>query len=196
LSPDHTFRVVYAGRLDAIKGLNLGIKSFRLFVDKYPNSRFTIIGIGPEQTRLEALVRTLNLDDRVIFSPWLDRADLFEMLRSSDVLLFPSFRDGGGQIVIEAMAQGKPVIGINVGGPGFHIKAEWGIKIEPESPEFVIRQMSDALEKLCVDENLRTELGKAAKRRAEEYYLWERLGERLQRIYEKVIPGYQSLLRD
>jgi len=182
------FRVIYAGRLDAIKGINLGIEAFHVFSLKYPESFFKIIGIGPEMERLKNLADLLNIRNKIKFYSWLEREELLEQLRNSDVLLFPSFRDGGGQVVIEAMACGKPVIGVNVGGPGFHIQNEWGIKIEPENPEYTIQEMAKALEKLYLDVELREKMGAAGRRRTEEFYLWERLGDYLQTIYQDVLP--------
>lgn len=182
------FHVIYAGRLDAIKGINLGLEAFRVFSEKFPNSFFKIIGVGPEKERLTNLTKTLNIQDKVELIPWMEREELLEQLRLSDVLLFPSFRDGGGQVVIEAMACGKPVIGINVGGPGFHIKKEWGIKIEPKDPDYTIREMAKALEILYLDGDLRKNMGAAGRKRAEEFYLWERLGDHLQKIYQEVLP--------
>lgn len=182
------FRLIYAGRLDAIKGVNLGIKAFSLFAQHHLDSRFEIIGIGPEKDRLENLTKELGLGDKVLFMPWMERADLLSRMVESDVVLFPSFRDGGGQVIIEAMAQGKPVIGLNVGGPGFHIQEEWGIKIEPKNPEYVVQEMAKALERLYLDKNLRLKMGEAGRRRARDYYLWGRLGDRLQHIYQEVLP--------
>ncbi len=91
-------------------------------------------------------------------------------------------------MVIEAMACGKPVIGVNVGGPGFHIQNEWGIKIEPDNPEYTIQEMAKALEKLYLDSELREKMGAAGRRRTEEFYLWERLGDYMQTIYQEVLP--------
>jgi len=182
------FRVVYAGRLDAIKGINLGIEAFHVFSQEFPKSFFKIIGVGPERERLVSLTKSLDIQDKVEFIPWLERKKLLEQMRLSDVLLFPSFRDGGGQVIIEAMTCGKPVIGINVGGPGFHIQNEWGIKIEPKNPEYTIQEMAEALKTLYLNRELREKMGEAGFRRAEEFYLWDRLGDQLQRIYQEVLP--------
>ena len=182
------FRVIYAGRLDAIKGVNLGLEAFHIFTQKFPGSFFKIIGEGPERERLTNLTKSLNIQDKVEFIPWLERDKLLEHLRLSDVLLFPSFRDGGGQVVIEAMACGKPTIGLNVGGPGFHIQKEWGIKIEPIDPEYTVQEMSKALQFICLNRELRKRMGEAGRRRTEEFYLWDRLGDQLQRIYQEVLP--------
>ena len=182
------FRIIYAGRLDAIKGINLGIEAFHVFSLNFPKSSFKIIGDGPERERLTSLTKSLNIQDKVEFIPWMDRGELLEQLRLSDVLLFPSFRDGGGQVLIEAMACGKPVIGVNVGGPGFHIQNELGIKIEPKKPQYTIQEMAKALKKLSLDGELREKMGAAGRRRTEEFYLWERLGDRLQQIYKDILP--------
>jgi len=182
------FQIIYAGRLDAIKGINLGIEAFHVFSEKFRKSFFKIIGVGPERDRLANLIKSLNIQDQVELIPWMEREELLEQLRISDVLLFPSFRDGGGQVLIEAMACGKPVIGINVGGPGFHIQKEWGIKIEPKDPDYTIQEMAKALEILYVDEKLRKDMGAAGRRRTEDFYLWEKLGDRLQQIYKDVLP--------
>ena len=183
------FRIIFAGRLDAIKGINLGVEAFHVFSQKFPKSFFKIIGVGPERERLVNLTKSLNIQDKVEFIPWMEREELLEQLKLSEVLLFPSFRDGGGQVIIEAMACGKPVIGVDVGGPGFHIQYEWGIKIEPKNPEYTIQEMANALEKLYLDDELRDKMGAAGYRRTEEFYLWDRLGDQLQSIYQEVLPN-------
>jgi len=183
--PDHgIFRVLTAGRMHRLKGFALAIKSFSLFLKKYPGSEFLLIGDGPEGRRLRKLVHDLSLEDKVKIIPWLPRNELLKTMFSSHVVVFPSFRDGGGAVVVEAMAAGRPVVCLDSGGPGFHVQPEWGIKISPNSSEAVIKEMADALEKLFLDKALRKSLGLQAKQRVEEFYLWDRLGERLQGIYQ------------
>jgi glycosyltransferase involved in cell wall biosynthesis len=181
------FQVLYAGRLDPIKGLPLGIEAFKIFSDRYPDASFEIIGEGPEESRLKKLVDDLKLDGKVFFTSWLPHKELLEKMHDIDVFLFPSFRDGGGAVVVEAMSSGIPVICLNTGGPGFHIQDEWGIKIEPKNPEYVINEIAKALEKLYLDKDLRERLGKAARKRSEEFYLWDRLGEKMEEIYEEAL---------
>ena len=104
-------------------------------------------------------------------------------LRDSDVLLFPSLRDGGGAVVVEAMAAGLPVVCLDVGGPGFHVHDEWGIKIKQGCPEDVIREIAKGLGRLCSDRDLCSKMGEAARQRAIIYYRWDKLGDRLHDIY-------------
>jgi glycosyltransferase involved in cell wall biosynthesis len=117
----------------------------------------------------------------------LPREQLLKLMGSSEVFLFPSLRDGGGTVVIEAMGLGKPVICLDTGGPGMHITNECGVKIAPESPEQAAREIAEALEDLCQNEDRRLELGQAARKRAEDLYLWDKLGDRLTDIYDQAI---------
>jgi glycosyltransferase involved in cell wall biosynthesis len=180
------FKVLFAGRLDPIKGVEFGIRAFAAFSRKHPNSRFEIIGSGPEDGAMRRLADELGLEQNVLFSAWLPRHELMKKLAAADVFLFPSLRDGGGAVVVESMASGTPVICLNTGGPGFHVLQEWGIKVPPTKPDSVVKDLSRALETLYLDPDRRERMRYAAIARAEEYYLWERLGEKLNRIYADV----------
>ena len=181
------FRIVSAGRLHRLKGFALAIKAFEDFSKKYPNSEFNIIGKGPEYSRLSKTILERNLSAKVKISSWMNRQDLLAQFRESDVFLFPSFRDGGGAVVVEAMAAGLPVICLNTGGPGFHVSPEWGMKIEPYSPEYVQRHMTLGLEHLYLNRSICEKMGKNAIKRAKEFYLSDRLGERINQIYLDII---------
>ena len=182
----NVFRIVYAGRLDALKGISIGIKAFSLFIADCPNSEFLIIGKGPEEGRLKSLVAKLHLKSHVQFLPWIPHYELLSELRKADIFLFPSFRDGGGAVVVEAMASCLPVVCLNVGGPGFHIRKEWGIKIEPGKPSEVVDAIARALKQLCQDRNKRLAMGKAGRARARAFYLWDRQGNLLRDVYRKI----------
>jgi len=186
---DGLFRIMTTGRLVRYKCFDFALMAYALFVKARPDfpSHFEIIGQGPEEKVLRKLVDDLGLADRVNFIPWLSRKDVIVKMAASDVFLFPSLREGGGIVIIEAMASGTPVIGIDAAGPGFHIQREWGIKIAPLEKRQVIRELSEALVRLSQDPALRRRLGEAARKRAEEYYIWDRLGERLMVIYEEVL---------
>ena len=137
-------------------------------------------------------IQDLGLQSKVKIYQWMPHEKFIQMIRSCHVFIFPSFRDGGGAVVVEAMASGKPVICLDIGGPGFHIQKEWGTKISPKNPEYVIQEMAKALEKLHLNKDLHTKMGEAARKRAEEFYLWDRLGERLQEIYEQALPNTET----
>ncbi len=182
-----TFRVLSAGKLLVLKGYALAIRAFAPFAKRHKEVGLTIIGSGPEGGRLESLVQELGLQGRVHLEEWAPRRKVLLAMKACDVFIFPSFRDGGGAVVVEAMAAGKPVICMDLAGPGMHVTEDCGIKIAPRSPDQTIELMTQALERLYQDRELRLKMGHAARTRAEQVYSWDHLGERLLKIYEEVL---------
>lgn len=181
-----TFRVLTAGRLHRLKGFALAVKAFGRLAARRPDAELRIVGKGEEEAAILAAAREAGVAEKVQLIPWLPRTELLELMASADVVLFPSFRDGGGAVVVEAMAAGKPVVVVDSGGPGSHIDPAWGLKVAPASPELTAGRLAAALELLASDRGLRERLGKAARRRVEDFYLYDREGERMMEIYRYV----------
>lgn len=177
------FRLLYVGRFDAIKGLTLALEALRRLLDTCPLAKLELVGEGPEKPRLEALAARLGVGTSLQWTPWSPRREIFAKMRQSDVFLFPSLRDGGGAVVVEAMASGLPVVCLDVGGPGFHVQDAWGAKVPPGPPDAVAAGLAGALGRFWHDPGLRGRMGRAARERALSFYEWGRLGERLGRIY-------------
>ena len=183
------FKVLTAGRLHRLKGFSLAVEAFGAFAENHPASEMVIIGAGPEAKRIRGLISRLGLQEKVRILPWLSRREVLAHMRSSDVFLFPSFRDGGGAVVVEAMGSGVPVVVLDSGGPGAHVDEAWGIKVTPADRESVIKGMASALETLFEDDDLRHRLGAAGRKRALEFYVWDKLGDRMRKIYEYAVGG-------
>jgi glycosyltransferase involved in cell wall biosynthesis len=186
---DAAFQVLSAGKLLSLKGYALAIRGFAPFAKRHSDVSFTIVGDGPERTRLENLIRDLGLEKQVQLKRWVPRPDVLALMRQCDTFLFPSLRDGGGAVVVEAMAAGKPVICMDLAGPGMHVTEDCGFKIPPRSPDEAIELMTQALERLYHDRELRVRMGHAGRARAEQVYSWDHLGERLRKIYEEVMEA-------
>jgi glycosyltransferase involved in cell wall biosynthesis len=177
------FRLLYVGRFDPIKGLPLAFEALRILLEICPAATLELVGEGPERPRLEALAARLGIADRLVWTPWSPRPEIFARMRRSDVFLFPSLRDGGGAVVVEAMANGLPVVCLDLAGPGLHIRDGWGIKVPSGPPDAVAAGLAGALGRFWCDPGLRARMGGAARERAGEFYEWGRLGARLRRIY-------------
>ncbi len=190
------FRLLYVGRFDAIKGLPLALDALRVLRGIAPSTTLELVGEGPERPRLEALASRLGIADRLVWTPWSSRPEIFAKMRQSDVFLFPSLRDGGGAVVVEAMASGLPVVCLDVGGPGFHVDDRWGVKVAPGRPEAVAAGLAAALGRFWCDPGSKVRLGRAARERAASYYEWGRLGERLRAIYDDALAGRRPRQED
>jgi glycosyltransferase involved in cell wall biosynthesis len=185
----HGFRLLYVGRFDPIKGLPLAFEALRILLEISPGTTLELVGEGPERPRLEALAARLGIADRLVWTPWSPRSEIFARMRQSDVFLFPSLRDGGGAVVVEAMASGLPVVCLDLAGPGLHIRDEYGIKVPSGRPDVVAAELAGALGRFWCDPGLRARMGRAARARAASFYEWGRLGERLRGIYRDALAG-------
>ncbi len=187
------FIVLSAGKLMKIKGFDLAIKAFKNFSQKVTNAKLIIAGDGPEIDNLKNLVKRLGVESSVVFKGWLKREDILQEMTHCDVFLFASLRDGGGNVVVEAMVQGKPVVCFDIAGPGFHVDEKCGIKIKAENPEQAVEDMANALERLYKDEELRDRLGIGARKKAEDEYDWDKLGNKLNEIYIAMLNNKKVL---
>ncbi|MBM3304838.1 MAG: glycosyltransferase [Candidatus Aminicenantes bacterium] len=187
--PAGPLRVFTAGRFHRLKGFALAIRGFAVFFRDHPGASFVIVGSGDEEKSLRRLVRELGVEASVRIEPWLPRTELLRRMRASDVFLFPSFRDGGGAVVVEAMASSLPVVAIDSGGPGVHVEPAWGFRIEPRGGSYVASEIARALAALADSPGSIREMGRAGRRRAEEFYLWDKHGERLRDIYARAAAG-------
>jgi glycosyltransferase involved in cell wall biosynthesis len=183
------FRILTAGRLHRLKGFGLVIKAFARFKERVGEApcELVIVGDGEEKKNLTDLAKGLGVKNSVKFLGWLSREKLLEEYTRADVFVFLSFRDGGGAVVVEAMGAGLPVVALKSGGPGFHVGPGWGFLVEPDEPHNVVEKTAEILELLYKDENLRVSLGKKARERVKEYYLWEKLADRIENYYREIL---------
>jgi glycosyltransferase involved in cell wall biosynthesis len=181
------FAVLSAGRLVPLKGVDLALRAFAIFAQRRPEAEFTIVGKGPELNRLESLIHELGIEKQARIESWMPRERLLASMRSCDVFLFASLRDGGGLVVVEAMAAGKPVVCLDLGGPGLHVNEECGFKVPARDPGQAVSDMAVALEKLASDRNLCVQMGRAAFERARQVYDWDRVTERIIEAYEQAL---------
>jgi glycosyltransferase involved in cell wall biosynthesis len=193
------FRVLGLGRLLHWKGFELGLRAFARFQARVPDAEYWLIGDGPEQQPLERLSRELGVEKKVVFFGKLPRNQVLEKLAACDVLLFPSLHDSGGWVTLEAMAAGRPVICLDLGGPAVRVTEETGIKIPAINPEQATTDLTAALERLASNPKQLAQLAKAGRVRIDHEFNWDRRGEQLSGLYEKLLrvsEGTSEVYRD
>ncbi|MGR3278808.1 glycosyltransferase family 4 protein [Acaryochloris marina NIES-2412] len=123
------------GRLvseERFKGFDEVLEVLPDLIAIYPNIVYLIAGDGPDRTRLENKVKSLNLDDYVIFLGWIYDDLKVEYLRLADAFLMPSRGEGFGIVLLEAMACGIPVLGSKLDGTSEALlMGELGILVDP-----------------------------------------------------------------
>jgi len=181
------FRLFSIGDLLHLKGFDLGLRAFARFQARFPATEYWIIGDGPERKRLEKLAHNLGLAGKVRFWGTIPRTEVLEKLADCDVLVHPSLHDSGGWVCLEAMAAGRPVICLDLGGPALEVTEETGIKIPAISPSQVIADLSLAMEELARDPARRARLGQAGRERVSRLYNWEEKGKYLVDLYDQAV---------
>lgn len=111
-------RLLFVGRLDAVKGVTLLLDSFATLHAKHPDAVLRIIGDGPDRAALEAQAKKQGLSDAVTFLGYKSQAEVAEVLSDTDVLVLPSFAEGVPVVLMEAMAARVPVVTSQVAGVG------------------------------------------------------------------------------
>jgi len=181
------FRVASVGRLLGWKGIGLGLRAFTRLRQEIPDAEYWIIGEGPERNYLERLAERLGCRDAVRFIGWVPRAELPRYLQEIDVLLHPSLHEQFGYVVLEAMAAGRPVVCLDVGGPAVLVHDDCGVRVPVQDPEQVVADLAAALRHYALSPIALQRAGASARARAERDWSWEVVGVKLVRCYEQVI---------
>lgn len=184
-SGDGRVAVLFVGRLVPYKGADMVLDALAaLPAGLRDGATCTFVGDGPERAALETLARERGLADRVRFTGWVANRDVARHLAASDIFCFPSVREFGGAVVLEAMAAGMPAIVADYGGIGEYVDTTSGMKIAPVSRDHLVAGVTDALARLIGDADLRRRMGQAARERAKGY-AWDAKAQRLLACYAR-----------
>jgi len=179
--------LLFVGRLVPYKGADIVIEAIgKLEQSVREQVVLTIVGDGSEKSNLETRVQQLNLSETVKFAGWIPQQETFKYYSKSDIFCFPSIREFGGAVVLEAMACGLPCIVVNNGGIGEYVTEETGFKIEPISREYIIEQLSDKIKILANDEQVRANMSQKSINRSQEF-TWEQKAIKILDVYKSII---------
>ena len=179
---------IFLGRPIDLKAVDLLHEAFAAVVAQ-TDAVLEIIGDGDIRGELEAQTARLGIDSSVVFSGWLSQEKCALKLQQADALVLPSLREGGGAVVLEAMAVGLPVITTNWGGPADYLNSSCGILVEPASQEGFVKGLTDAMLKLAQSPELLHSMGCAGRERVREHFDWERKVDRILEIYQQTMDA-------
>lgn len=178
---------LFVGRLVPYKGANVVINAFvksKLLRDKH---RLIIVGDGPEKAFLQKLINDNDLQDCVELLGWKTQTEVAKIMQASDVFVFPTIREVGGNVIIEALSAGLPCVVPDYGGPSELVNPNIGIKIPLSDKAEFENQYVAAMESLAQNTELREELSKAARLEAVNNHDWSIRGKKTIQIYNDVL---------
>jgi glycosyltransferase involved in cell wall biosynthesis len=179
-------RVIFAGRLVPLKGVDMLIEAC---ADLVRAGRVTVelVGDGPERTALERRAVELGLGAGIVFRGWLTHAAAVERLRQAHVLGFPSIREFGGGVVLEALATGAVPVVVDYAGPAELVTPDTGCLVPLGPRAQVIAGVHEWIERLAGDEAGRAAMAARGRERARRYFTWERKAEQVAAAYSWVL---------
>ena len=151
--------VLFVGNLIKRKNVGALLEAKKIAKSDY---YLVIVGDGPLSKKLRKKVEDENISD-VIFTG--SRTDVENIIPNCDFLVLPSFSESFGLVLIEALACGKPVIGSDVGGISEIINEDVGLLVNPND----ISLISNSIDRLVDDEELRAKLSANARNRAKDF---------------------------
>jgi glycosyltransferase involved in cell wall biosynthesis len=180
---ERPIRAAFVGRLVPYKGADMLLEAGAELV-RSGALRIDIIGDGPEMPRLREIVAREKIESGVSLAGWVPHAQLQDRLIESDVFAFPSVREFGGAVALEAMALGLVPIVINYGGPGELVSDATGYRVPIGSRDEIIRAFRARLESLASDPSGIRAMGERARTRATTLFTWRAKALQLTDVYQ------------
>jgi glycosyltransferase involved in cell wall biosynthesis len=178
--------LVSVSNLWPTKGIHLNLEALaRLSGQGVVWRSYTVVGEGPERPRLEALARRLGIAEKVKFTGRLRHSEALRCVAAADVFSLPSWKESFGIVYVEAMACGKPVVGVlGQGAEDIFRHGGEGFLVPPQD----VAGLAEVLGRLLVDEHLARKLGEAGKQRAGGF-TWKKNTRQYLELYEHIFSS-------
>lgn len=184
--------LLFLGRVAHEKNIGFLLKAVACVKKEIADVLFVIAGEGPARTALEQESKSLGLSDNVQFIGYLDRdSELNDCYRAADIFIFASRTETQGLVLLEAMAQGTPVVSTAELGTLDVLKNGAGVWIAKEE----LVDFSGKIIRMLTDSEARNSLGAVGREYAHEWSA-SRQAERMTEFYSTVISSLQSAVNN
>jgi len=175
------------GRLHEQKGQVYLLRAMPTILRKYPKTVLLVVGDGPLRGKLKSLCFKLQINESVKFLGF--RKDIKELMALMEVFILPSLWEGMPNVLLEAMALGKPVVATRVGGAEELIEnGRTGLLVPP----FAGEDLAEAIVTILAREDKGRELGETAKRELVRRFPPEAMVEETEKLYRRLLQGVET----
>lgn len=173
----------FVGRLVPYKGADMLIEALAPLLSE---GRVTldVVGDGPMRAELVELAGRLGVSGGVTFHGNVEHIAVQRVLGDCDLFTFPSVREFGGAVVIEAMYLGAVPIVVDYGGPGEHVTPGTGFALSMGGRDDIIAALRHKVREIAGDPSALPAMREAAILRAKTLYTWPRKAEQVLEVYE------------
>ncbi len=180
--------ILYVGRLVYEKGIQILVNAAPKILEKV-NAKFIIVGSGYMKEQLSTIVKSMNLEKKILFSGFVEEKILLKLQKCADVSVVPSLFEPFGIVALEAMAAGSPVVVSDTGGLSEIVNHDLnGVKVYPNNPE----SLAWGVIKTLLDNKYRDHIRKNAYKKIREKYDWNKIALKTKQIYKSVLGEYSK----
>jgi len=190
--PNRPLRGGFIGRLVPYKGPDILIEAAEPFL-RDGTLALDFIGNGPMEDALKAKVTEAGLDNAVTFHGWVEHTNVQNILAQADMLTFPSVREFGGGVVLEAMALGVVPVVCNYAGPSELVDDHTGYRVAMGDRAEVVANFRETLRGILDDPQQLAAKSEAALAQVAAYYTWRRKAAQIVQIYDWALSGEGSI---
>jgi glycosyltransferase len=180
--------ILFAGRLDEIKGLSFLIKAFREVLQKYPSCRLVIAGSGACDVYLK---EAKDICSKITYAGLLEKHELYELYSIAHVGVVPSLYEPFGYVAVEMMMYALPLVVTATSGLNEIVDENCGMKIplniSENSVEPDVSALSEKILYLLQNPNEAKRLGKMSRKKYLENYSSEIFRSNMLQVYEEVL---------
>ncbi|MDA7423248.1 glycosyltransferase family 4 protein [Thalassococcus lentus] len=180
---DGPLRAAFVGRLVPYKGADMLFQAAAPLL-RDGRMQLDMIGDGPMMPELTALARSLEIEHSVTFHGWKAHEEVQDILCRSHILSFPSIREFGGGVVLEAMALGVVPLIVDYAGPGELVVPGTGLKVPCGTRSEIIEAFAAKLESLMNDPSGLPAMATAARDRVQSHFLWSQKARQVRQVYD------------
>jgi glycosyltransferase involved in cell wall biosynthesis len=181
--------LLFVGRVAFEKNISFLLEMTKVLIEKHPDALLVVAGQGPAEKSLHKLAADLGLDNNIKFIGYLDRnTELNACYQAADIFVFSSKSETQGLVLLEAMAQGTPVVAISELGTASILIEGKGALIAADN----IEGFADKVHYLLKYPEDRYELGKVALMCATENWTAKLQAERMLHFYHHIKSVHQA----
>lgn len=173
-------KFITVGRLDAWRGFDLAIEAFAIAAKQNNDIHLTIIGQGPDETRLKKIIAEHRLEHLITMVGKVEMDQYYRYMQECDAVINASLKEGAVTISFDSMAMGKPLLCIDTTGYTRYFSDEYAIIVQREDRATTIRRLSEGILSLT-DKQKREKLGDHT-RVAGEQFTWASRGEEICKV--------------
>lgn len=175
-------RLVFLGRLVPYKGADMLLEAAAPLI-RAGKATVEILGDGPDMGNLKSMIERESLGAGVRMTGWVEHKAIQERLVEADILAFPSIREFGGGVVLEAMMVGLVPVVVDYGGPGELVTPDTGYAIPIGRREEIVARLRAVLERLAADPGSIRPMGERARARVLDLFTWDAKARQVLEVY-------------